>query len=151
MHGEPACNGVWIEGRDSSSQNQQRPAKSEQTEVAEGGQIPFWGDREMEEARGMRWCFGGEEVGVSDSSPPPARNNKQGFSYSNKYQASGAQGGASDKEEARGQEPDWRMAAQLHWSLFRITGRARRSKAGSDRFIMSVDSALPFNTRLKTY
>lgn len=70
MHSEPACDGVWIEGRDSSSQNQQRPAKSEQTEVAEGGQIPFWGYREMEEARGMRWCFGGEEVGVSDSSPP---------------------------------------------------------------------------------
>lgn len=34
---------------------------------------------------------------------PSARNNKQAFSYSNKYQASGEQGGAADKEEARGE------------------------------------------------
>lgn len=34
---------------------------------------------------------------------PSARNNKQAFSYSNKYQASGEHGGAADKEEARGE------------------------------------------------
>lgn len=32
-----------------------------------------------------------------------ARNNKQAFSYSNKYQASWEQGGVADKEEARGE------------------------------------------------
>lgn len=43
------------------------------------------------------------------------------------------------------------MASLLHRSLFRITGRAERSEAGSDRFIMSVDSAPALNTRLKMY
>lgn len=36
----------------------------------------------------------------SQSWAPSARNNKQAFSYSNKYQASGEQGGVADKEEA---------------------------------------------------
>ncbi len=34
---------------------------------------------------------------------PTARNNKQAFSYLNKYQASGEHGGAADEEEVRGE------------------------------------------------
>lgn len=45
-----------------------------------------------------RWWGGG-----SQPRAPSARNNKQAFSYSNKYQASGEHGGAADKEEARGE------------------------------------------------
>ncbi len=38
-----------------------------------------------------------------NTKPPSARNNKQAFSYSNKYQASGEHGGAADEEEAKGE------------------------------------------------
>lgn len=47
---------------------------------------------------------GAEAVEGRRSQPwaPFAKNNKQAFSYSNKYQASGEQGEAADKEEERG-------------------------------------------------
>lgn len=59
--------------------------------------------------RGMRWWGGGLCL-----KPPSARNNKQAFSYSNKYRASGEHRGAADKEEAKRREPDGRMASLLH-------------------------------------
>lgn len=47
----------------------------------------------------------GGGLSLKPPQPPPffARNNKQTFSYSNKYQASGEHGGAEDKEEAMGE------------------------------------------------
>jgi len=51
----------------------------------------------------------GEKVGWGGSTfrALSAKNNKQAFSYSNKYQASGEHGGAADKEEAWGER--WRI------------------------------------------
>lgn len=45
--------------------------------------------------RGTRWRWRG---GRSQLRAPSARNNKQAFSYSNKYQTGGELEGAADKE-----------------------------------------------------
>lgn len=154
MHSGPVCNGIWLEVFGSSSRKQ-RLVRSEQARMAEEGQMERamqgWRDGRSRGVEGHEVVVEKGGKGISEPWAPSARNNKQAFSYSNKYQASGEQGGTADKEEARGWEPDWRMASLLHWSLFRIMGRTEKSKAGSDRFIMSVDSALAFNTGLKTY
>ncbi|KAK5871640.1 hypothetical protein PBY51_004507 [Eleginops maclovinus] len=66
-------------------------------------------DRWSEGRRHGREGKGGE--GGSQLRALPARNNKQAFSYSNKYRASGEHGGAADKEEAWGER--WRIPAAL--------------------------------------
>lgn len=70
---------------------------------------------------------------------PTARNNKQAFSYSNKYQASGERGGAADEEEVRGESKTGGWLLCYTEAFLRIMSQSEESKAGSDRFIISID------------
>lgn len=85
-----ACD--WTSG--GSSSRKQRLVKSEQVRVAEEGQMErvLRGRRDGRSWGGVGWGGG------SQLRAPSARNNKQAFSYSNKYQASGVHGGAADKK-----------------------------------------------------
>lgn len=58
-----------------------------------------WGESCGDERDGRSWGVEGHELGGGG---PSARNNKQAFSYSNKYQASGELQGAADKETRAG-------------------------------------------------
>ncbi|KAJ4941926.1 hypothetical protein JOQ06_011798 [Pogonophryne albipinna] len=85
-----------------SSSGKQRLVKSERARVAEEGRM----ERGTEAWKRASWGKGGMGGG-SKFRALSAKNNKQAFSYSNKYQASGEHGGAADKEEAWGES--WRI------------------------------------------
>lgn len=103
-------------GRGSSSWKQ-RLVKSEQARVAEEGQM----ERGLQDRRAA--------VG-SQLQPPSARNNKQAFSYSNKYQASGVHGRAADKET--------RVRSHTGGWLLCYTGAYLGSRAGPRRAKQAV-------------
>lgn len=107
------------------------------------------GWKELRGLRGIKWWWWWREGGLSLEPPLPETTSRPSHIQINTKPVGSREGRQIRRRQGR--EADWRMAPLLHWGLFRITGRAERSKAGSDRFIMSVDSALAFNTRLKTY
>lgn len=139
----PSVMVFWHKARGSSSQNQQSPAEEGQTErpIQDRRCLGDWGAWNW-------WLWWREGRGSTASSPPPCQKQQADlliFKYILVQWRARTGSSQGEGEEREADLEDGR-------GPFRILSQGEESQAGSDRFLMSIDSGprTPgFNTRLE--